>query len=238
MKAFLLAAGNGTRLRPLTEWIPKCLVPIRGVPLLQIWLEVCRRAGITEVLVNVHAHADSVRKWLMQADPGMPVHVIEESVLLGSAGTLLANQDWVAKESSFWVIYADVLTNADLMKMRDFHANHSSLVTMGTYRVENPTRCGIVTFDEEKLVRSFEEKPSRPKSNWAFSGLMIARPSMLAAIPQDIPSDLGFHVFPRLLGQISVYPIDEYLIDVGTTESYEVAQLTWPGLQEGQFNGH
>jgi mannose-1-phosphate guanylyltransferase len=231
MKAFLLAAGHGTRLRPLTDAIPKCLVPIRGVPLLEIWLEVCRRAGITQVLVNLHAHADAVRDMLLQSDNGIHVRLIEEPTLLGSAGTLLANRAWVASEPSFWVLYADVLTNADLRKMVAFHGGHSGIVTMGAYQVDDPGRCGIVTFDADQVVRGFEEKPAHPQSNWAFSGLMIARPAMLEAIPQRVPADLGFDVFPRLLGRMSVYPISDYLLDIGTLETYQQAQATWPGFQ-------
>src|SRR5438309_1261618 len=121
MKAFLLAAGHGTRLRPLTDNIPKCLVSIQGIPMLDIWLEVCRRAGIKEVLVNVHAHVDAVREALSQQKNGLKVHISEEAILLGSAGTLLANRQWVAGEAYFWVLYADVLTNANLSPMIALH---------------------------------------------------------------------------------------------------------------------
>src|SRR5208282_2296036 len=71
MKAFLLAAGHGTRLRPLTDTIPKCLVPIRGISMLEIWLELCRRAGIRELFINLHAHADMVRTALASRDVGI-----------------------------------------------------------------------------------------------------------------------------------------------------------------------
>ena len=103
MKAFLLAAGHGTRLRPLTDTIPKCLVPIRGVAILDIWLEVCRRAGVHELFINLHAHADAVRTALASKEVGIKVHLSEEQVLLGSAGTLAANREWVAAEPEFWV---------------------------------------------------------------------------------------------------------------------------------------
>lgn len=230
MKAFLLAAGNGTRLRPLTEEIPKCLVPIQGVPLLEIWLEVCRRSGINQVLINLHAHADAVRKVLQRGSKGVQVRLVEEPILLGSAGTLLANRDWVANEPSFWVLYADVLTNADLDEMLTFHAGHSGIVTLGAYKVNDPARCGVVTFDAHQVVRGFEEKPAHPQSNWAFSGLLIARPAMLDAIPEQAPADLGFDVLPRLVGRMSVYPISNYLLDIGTIETYRLAQTTWPGF--------
>src|SRR5690349_7850655 len=117
MKAFILAAGHGTRLRPMTNNIPKCLVPIRGTPMLEIWLEICFRAGIDEVFLNLHAHADVARSAVNRFKQGPKVVLSEEQTLLGSAGTLRENRDWVSEEEQFWVFYGDVLTNLDLQKM-------------------------------------------------------------------------------------------------------------------------
>lgn len=230
MKAFLLAAGHGTRLRPLTDTVPKCLVPIRGVPMLKIWLEVCRRAGIDEVLINLHAHTAVVRDALNQYRDGPKVRVSEEPALLGSAGTLLANREWVDSESCFWVLYADVLTNANLTRMIHFHEGGRSAATIGLYQVKDPSSCGIVSFDDQFVVQEFVEKPANPKSNWAFSGLMIATPELLDAIPQQSHVDLGFDVLPRLAGRMLAYPIEDYLLDIGTMENYRTAQTTWPGF--------
>jgi mannose-1-phosphate guanylyltransferase len=230
MKAFLLAAGHGTRLRPLTDRIPKCLVPIRGVSMLDIWLEVCRRAGISELFVNLHAHAGTVRTALASRDLPLKVHLSEEQVLLGSAGTLLANRDWVASEAEFWVFYADVLTNVDLLPMLALHRKLRPAATLGLYQVSEPKRCGIVLFDENNVVREFVEKPAQPKSNWAFSGIMLATPDLINAIPQESPADLGFHVLPKLVNRMLAYPISDYLVDIGTMERYESAQISWPGL--------
>ena len=231
MKAFLLAAGHGTRLRPLTDRIPKCLVPICGVPLLDIWLEVCRLADIDEVLINLHAHADVVREAVREKETGVIVHLTEETTLLGSAGTLLANRNWVAGESRFWVLYGDVLTSANLGKMVNFHDHRQPIATIGLCQVDDPSRCGVVSFDSDFVVREFVEKPSHPTSNWVFSGLMIATPELLKNIPEQIPVDLGFDVLPRLVGQMRAYPITDYLLDIGTMENYQAAQNNWPGLQ-------
>ena len=230
MKAFLLAAGQGTRLRPITDTVPKCLVPIRGVPMLQVWMEICRDTGIDEVMVNLHTHADVVRSWLKNNRNGVRVRLAEESTLLGSAGTVLANRDWLAGESRFWIFYADVLTNANLIRMMEFHLARQPAATLGLYQVPDPSRCGIVSFDEQMVIREFVEKPAQPKSRWAFSGVMIGTPELLNQISSNYPVDLGFHVLPRLVGQMLAYPISDYLLDIGTLENYQAAQTSWPGL--------
>jgi mannose-1-phosphate guanylyltransferase len=234
MKAFLLAGGLGTRLRPLTDSTPKCLLPIRGTPLLQIWFALCREYGIGEVLVNVHSHGTAVREFVERYKDGLKVHLFEERELLGSAGTLLANRDWVNQENAFWVFYADVLTTTDLERMLAFHKNCGQMATIGVYEVANPSRCGIVRVDRRGIVRDFVEKPKVPFSNLAFSGLMVATPALLDVIPKTTPVDLGFHVLPGLTGRMAAYRIPDCLIDIGTLETYRFAQEFWPGLSQSQ----
>jgi mannose-1-phosphate guanylyltransferase len=229
LKAFLLAAGHGTRLRPLTDKTPKCLLPIRGVPMLQIWLETCSHFGIDEVLVNIHAHAGAVHEFLRRHPQGSKVRVVEEKELLGSAGTLLKNRDWVASEDFFWVFYADVLNQVDFSAMLGMHQARRPAATIGAYRVPDPRRCGILDVVEDGTVVDFVEKPFRPSGNLAFSGLLLGTQSLLDAIPLKQPADLGFDVLPRLVGKMLAFPISTYLLDIGTMENYEIAQSTWPG---------
>lgn len=230
MKAFILAAGKGERLRPLTDAIPKCLVSIQDVPILEVWLELCRRHHIDEVLVNTHCHADAVKSYLDNHSDDIRVHITEEKTLLGSAGTLLANRKWIEAERDFWVFYGDVLTNANITRMLEFHRRGSQMATMGVYSVTNPQQCGIVTVDQELVVRTFTEKPLNPTSDLAFSGILVTTPEVLDVIPHRMPADLGFHVLPKLVGRMRAYSISEYLVDVGTPASHQYAQLTWPGL--------
>jgi mannose-1-phosphate guanylyltransferase len=231
MKAFLLAAGHGTRLRPITDNIPKCLVPIQGTPMLAIWLRLCKKLGIIELLINLHAHADAVRTFLHQFGEGdVRVQVVEEKELLGSAGTLRANRSWVEGEELFWVFYADVLHCADLPAMLRMHRQRGLAATLGVYEVPDPSRCGIVTTNAEGVIEDFVEKPAYATSKLAFSGLMIGTRTVLDAIPESVPTDIGFHVLPKLIGQMQAFPIRDYLIDIGTLENYQHAQATWPGL--------
>ena len=168
MKAFLLAAGNGTRLRPLTDSVPKCLLPIQGVPLLEIWLNNCRAAGITDVLVNAHAHAEAIRQFAAEEKTGVRVRIVEEPQLLGSAGTLAENREFIAGEEAFFILYGDVLTNIDLSRMLAFHKQKHLAATLGIYQVPDPSRCGIVTLDENAVVQEFVEKPRGPPAIGRF----------------------------------------------------------------------
>lgn len=233
MKAFLLAAGAGSRLRPITDTMPKCLVPIQGVPMLSIWLQTCKYFGIEEVLINLHAHAAAVCEFLQRNTDGPRVRVVVEEQLLGSAGTLRANREWIISDEFFWVFYADVLNRADLEGMMQAHRTRKPAATLGVYEVPDPRRCGIVTASDDGVIEQFVEKPEHPVSNLAFSGLMIGTPEVLDVIPAATPADIGFHVLPKLTGRMIAYPIRDYLLDIGTLENYEKAQATWPGLRTG-----
>jgi mannose-1-phosphate guanylyltransferase len=233
MKAFLLAGGHGTRLRPLTDHTPKCLLPIQGTPMLQIWFEICQRYGIEEILINLHSHGKTVRKFIEGSENAPKVHLFEEETLLGSAGTIRANREWIGADS-FWVFYADVLTTANLDQMMSFHKSMGQIVTIGVYEVPDPSRCGIVQTDQNGIARDFVEKPKVPIGNLAFSGLMLANPELLDVIPDECPVDLGFHVLPRMIHRMAAYRIPDFLMDIGTLETYQAAQTAWPGIRHFQ----
>ena len=237
MKAFLLAGGLGTRLRPLTDSTAKCLLPVQGTPMLQIWFDICRQYGIDEVLINVHSHGDAVRKFIHEQKDGLRMRLFEETELLGSAGTVRANQEWVSKERSFWVFYADVLTTTNLNRMLAFHDSRAQIATIGVYEVPDPSRCGVVQVDERGVVIDFVEKPKTPAGNLAFSGLLLATPALLNYIPEIVPVDLGFHVLPRIVGRMAAYQISDFIVDIGTLETYRAAQNTWPGRSQSQTQG-
>ncbi|MCU1302729.1 MAG: Nucleotidyl transferase [Candidatus Sulfotelmatobacter sp.] len=231
MKAFLLAGGHGTRLRPLTDSVPKCLVPIRGKPLLDIWLDLCAQSGIKEVLINLHAHAQSIEEHLKRSNSPVTVRIVHEEKLLGSAGTIAANRGWIGSDPAFFILYSDVLTNMNLRRMSEFHSRHEDIASLGLYQVSNPSHCGVAITDHSGVIVDFEEKPLNPRSDWVFTGLMVAGPRLFDLIPSIIPADLGFHVLPRLLGKMRGYPVSDYLLDIGNMPNYEKAQHTWPGAE-------
>jgi len=230
MKAFILAAGKGERLRPLTDTIPKCLLSIQGVPILGIWLELCRRHGIDEILVNTHSHADSVKAYLHPNRQDVRLRIAEEETLLGSAGTVLTNRFWIGSDREFWIFYGDVLTNTNLLAMFEFHRRSNQVVTLGVKRVADPRQCGIVTVDRAGVIQEFVEKPANPSSDLAFSGVLLATSAIFDVIPRRTPADIGFDVLPKLVGRMAAYSISDYLVDIGTPASYRYAQDTWPGF--------
>jgi mannose-1-phosphate guanylyltransferase len=229
MRAVLLCAGEGTRLRPLTDTLPKCLVPIAGVPLLRIWLDLCAAHQIDKVLVNVHSHADQLERFIQEYKGPVSVVIAREDTLLGSAGTLLKNREWIEQDDMFAVLYGDVLTNIDLSRMADFHLHHHFAATLGVYQVPNPSECGIVEIDAKNVITGFIEKPAKPSGNLAFTGIMIANSTILELLPTMYPADIGFHLLPRLTGCSIAYPVDAFLMDIGTQAKYALAQHTWPG---------
>ena len=162
------------------------------------------------------------------------VRVFYEEALLGSGGTLWANREWVDDGEPFFVLYGDNLTNVDLGKMWEFHGSHGLPFTLGVFKAENPSACGIAEVDGDGVVTGFVEKPGEPKSDLAAAGVYVADWRIFDFFPEDagsrMPLDLGFDVIPRLVGRMKAYVIDEFLMDIGTADSYEKAQEIYPQI--------
>jgi mannose-1-phosphate guanylyltransferase len=225
MKAFLLAAGRGTRLAELTRRTPKCLLPIGGRPLLDYWFDALEAARVEEVLVNLHHHPEQVQAYLNARATSIRIRTLREPGLLGSAGTIRTAWDFVADERDFFIVYADNFARVDLGRLARFHEEHGSpVLTLVAYPTDEPQRCGIVELDEQHRVVSFEEKPQHPRTNLANAGLHVASHALYNYLPENVPADLGFHVLPKLIGRMAGYVTDEYIQDIGTPETYARAQ--------------
>jgi mannose-1-phosphate guanylyltransferase len=226
MKAIILAGGLGTRLRPITDTLPKCLVPIDGVPLLELWLRQCEQAGLAAALVNTHYLAGQVDAFAASRR-GIPITLTYEPVLLGSAGTISANWSFVEGDESFVVIYADNLTTFPLPELIAFHGTHSRIASMALFRSPNPSACGVVEMDSTGLVTGFWEKPAQPRSNLVNAGLYVFRRQVREYLPTAFPADVGHSLMPALVGQSMGLPISEYFVDIGTLENYYSAQVDY-----------
>jgi mannose-1-phosphate guanylyltransferase len=229
MKAFLLAGGLGTRLRPITDATPKCLVEVGGRPLLDIWLDAFAKAGIQEVLVNTHHLAHLVTAHVAERMSPPLVRLVHEPALLGSAGTLLANRDFVADDDMFLAVNADNLTDFDLGVLVDAHRANATIATLTVFRTPRPSECGIVEVTDGRVV-GFAEKPADPPSDLANAGIYAFHPRVLDEIPEPLPRDIGFDLLPRLVGRARALALDDaYFLDIGTLAALEQARGDWEG---------
>ena len=231
MKAFLLAAGVGSRLRPITDTTPKCMLAIGGQPLLDIWLDAFDRAGVDEVLVNLHHLPDVVRNHLQaRAGSRQPpaVRTVFEPELLGSAGTLAANRAWVGGEEMFLACYADNLTDFDLRSLAETHQACGAIATLTVFHSERPSAGGVVELDAAGTVVGFTEKPGQPVSDLVNAGMYAFHPRVLDEIGGPPPRDIGYDLLPRLVGRAKAMPVEGYFRDVGTVDAYRRAQQEWP----------
>jgi mannose-1-phosphate guanylyltransferase len=227
MKAFLLAAGPGSRLRPLTDHTPKCLLPIGGTPLLDLWLDALHGAGVDEVLINLHHLPDLVVQHV-QARHGPPAILTAlEPDLLGSAGTLRHHRSWVQDEEFFLAVNADNLTDFDLRSLVEFHRSGHADATLTVFRAEHPSRCGVVDVDPSGLVTGFTEKPTEPTSNLANAGMYAFSPTVLLDIEPTPPRDIGYDLLHRLVGRARALPVEGYFCDIGTPRAYQQAVRDW-----------
>jgi mannose-1-phosphate guanylyltransferase len=227
VKAFLLAGGLGERLRPLTLTRPKCLVPINGTPLIEIWLDLCALHGITDVLLNVSQHPALVRDYLDRRSGPPRVELLIESAPRGTAGTVREARAFVEDGEDFWILYSDTLTDANLSAMAAAHQKNDGVLTMGLFHAPVPTAVGIVDLASDGRIVAFTEKPEMPMSDLANAGICLARTELLARIPQGPLVDFGHHVFPGLIGRMFGHVIDGYVLDIGTPTALAAAETTW-----------
>jgi mannose-1-phosphate guanylyltransferase len=214
-------------LRPITDTIPKCMIPIGDRTLLDIWLDALDEVGVEQVLVNIHHLAPVVRAHVLARGGPPEVVLFEEPELLGSAGTLLANRAFVAGEEMFLAINADNLTDFDLGVLVDAHRRGGALATIAVFAAPRPSECGIVEVDDGRIV-SYVEKPEHPVGNLANAGMYAFSPGVLDLIDATPPCDIGFHLLPQLVDRGRAVSIGgSRLIDIGTPAALELARTEW-----------
>jgi mannose-1-phosphate guanylyltransferase len=239
-RALVLAAGEGTRLRPITLNTPKAMVPVDGQPLLAHILAWLARHSIREVAINLHHFPEAITDFFGDGSAtGMRITYSYESELLGTAGAARRLEGYL-RDGPFLVVYGDVLTDLDLGALLEFHheravAQPGTVATLALYRVPNPTEVGLVGLDGNGRITRFLEKPGRDEvfTDLANAGVLVAEPSVLDQIPDREFSDFGMHVLPKLLAAgapLYGWPIPDstYLLDIGSSEKYLQAQREWP----------
>jgi mannose-1-phosphate guanylyltransferase len=231
LRALLLAAGLGTRLRPITDKIPKCLVPVHGRPLLSYWFDMLFTDGVESALVNTHYHAGAVNAFVAESPWCDRVELVYEKQLLGTGGTVLRNREWFAREA-FMVVHADNLSRFPVREFIAAHRNRPAVaaMTMMTFDTDAPQTCGIVELDTHGLVQRFHEKVANPPGTRANGAVYIIEPEIVDFIG-DLGRefvDLSNDVIPHFLGRIATYHNTGYHRDIGTVESLRKAEAGFP----------
>jgi len=230
MRVILLAAGFGTRLRPLTNSLPKCLVPINGVPLLQIWLDKLFNFGIHEVLINTHYLSEKVEDFIDNSKYRGKVVLSHENLLLGTAGTLFNNIAFI-KNDPVMVIHADNLSKFNVSDFISAHENRPACcnMTMMIFKTDDPKSCGIVELDQLGVVVNFHEKILRPPSNLANAAVYILESALVRECQSIVPkiTDISTEIIPGNLGKIFTYLNSQYHRDIGNLESLRMANIEY-----------
>ncbi len=229
MRALILAAGEGRRLRPLTLDRPKPMLVVGERPLIEQIVLLLKKHGITEIAINLHYKPKAIVSHLGTGERfGVRIQYSFEQRLLGSAGAA-RRLDWFLANGTFVVFYGDLYTDLNLSRLIAAHKRSDGWITMALYEVDDPTACGIVKLDGHGRVIRFVEKP-RPEqvfSRLANAGVLVVEPRVLELIPPERPYDFGHDLFPQMLAAdlpIYGYRIDSMLIDIGTPENYRRAQ--------------
>jgi mannose-1-phosphate guanylyltransferase/mannose-1-phosphate guanylyltransferase/phosphomannomutase len=225
MKAMLLAAGLGTRLRPLTYELPKPMVPVLGRPVMEHILRLLAKHGFDDVVANLHYFPDLIRgRFGDGSDYGVRLVYSYEAELLGTAGGVRNVRDHFGDET-FLIISGDALTDIDLGALWAAHKEQGGIATLALKRVEDTSQFGVVIVGEDDRIQGFQEKPDPAEalSNLGNCGIYVFEPEIFDYFPDTEFVDWAMDVFPTLLAQdVSFYghEFPDYWNDVGSLEEY------------------
>lgn len=234
MKAIILAAGFGERLKPLTNNIPKPLLPVLGKPLIQHNIEWLRENGIKEIAINLHYMPDKIIDFLGDGSRfGVRIKYSLEDKILGTAGGVKRLEGFV--KNTFLVCYGDNITNLNIRKFVDFHKRKKGIASICLHEIKkNELKdASIVNLSKDNRILSFVEKPSKAvskklikkKNNYSNAGIYILEPEIFDFIEKNKFSDFAKDIFPRLLKEdkkIYGYPLEDcFWAELGTIKKYK-----------------
>src|SRR5688572_15740341 len=224
-----MAGGQGTRLRPLTSNLPKPMLPMVNLPIMEHILNLLRGHGITETVATVQFLGSAIRSYFGNGeDLGMELTYATEETPLGTAGSI-KNAEEELRDDRFLVVSGDALTDIDLGKLLDFHQSKGGVATLCLKSVPNPLEFGIVITREDGSIERFLEKPNWGQvfSDTINTGIYVLEPEVFDFIPDDTVFDFSEDLFPLLLDKglpMFGYVADGYWCDVGNIDTYMQAQ--------------
>lgn len=214
----------GTRLRPLTNHLPKPMVPVMGIPLLERNIRELKRCGVTEIVVSTCYQAECIEQhFAPDCKSGMEIRCICEEKPLGTGGAIKNCQKFF--DDTFLVFNSDILCNIDLKSLVAFHHKKSADVTIAAIEVKDTSNYGVIEYSPDDTIVSFTEKPKpgEEKSHFINAGIYVFEPRVLDLIPPEKPVSVERDTFPLLLKsgyRMAVYRGDGYWIDIGTPQKY------------------
>lgn len=225
-KAMVLAAGLGTRLRPLTDSISKPMAPIVNKPVMEHIIELLKSHGFEDIVCNLHWYAETIKdhfgdgsKW------GVNISYSYEEELLGTAGGVKKVEGFF-EGGTFLIMSGDALTDIDLSKVLEYHKAKGGIGTLALTKVEDTSQFGVVILDDDQRITGFQEKPltGEAKSKLANSGIYVFEPEVFDHMPEGKFYDFGKNLFPKLLNEDIPYfgfKHEQYWNDVGSLDEYQ-----------------
>jgi len=226
MQAVILAAGRGTRLQPLTDTIPKAMVPINGRPQLEILVEQLKTVGVSDILIIVHYLKEKIMDYFGDGSKfGVKIQYAEQKEMKGTANAVSYAESFV-KDKKFFLIFCDSLFETDLLERL---LKHKSDGVFTCREVENPGRFGVLMVDGKKVIK-FVEKPEVPPSNLASFSVFIMPREIFDACKKVEPKQKGEYWLTDAIqilidkGVVFEFEISKYILDIGTHEQLAEAQ--------------
>lgn len=231
MRALILVGGYGTRLRPLTLSRPKPLVEFGNKPILLHQVEALVKVGVTEVILAVSYRAEQMEQELAEEAKKLGVKMIfsHETEPLGTAGPIaLAREHLKKSDKPFFVLNSDIICDFPFKKLIEFHKAHGKEGTIVVTRVEEPSKYGVVVFNEKKCIQSFVEKPQEFISNKINAGLYIFNPSIIDRIELK-PTSIEKEVFPHMAADKALYAfeLEGFWMDVGQPKDFLIGMCLY-----------
>ena len=229
-RAYIMAAGLGTRLYPLTGLTSKPMVPILNRPVMEHLLNLLRRHGIREAAANLHYHPDKIRAYFADGSAfGVDLRYNLERQLLGTAGGASAFREFLG-DGAFVVLSGDGLTDIDLTAFVAAHRRSGGIATLAVKRVDDPSLYGVVVHDASGRITGFQEKPAAADalSDLCNCGIYAFEPAIFEHVPADVFVDWAKDVFPALLAAdipFHCWPLESYWNDVGNIEQYRLGNF-------------
>lgn len=223
MKAIIMAGGKGERLRPLTDKMPKPMLPMVNKPIIEYIIELLKKSDITDIAVTLGYKSEKIISALGDGGRyGVRLNYFLETQPMGTAGGVKNCSSFINED--FVVVSGDAFTSVDLSEMIRFHFKKGGLGTICVKEVDDVSGFGVVTFGPDGRITDFVEKPESSTEKHVNTGIYVFKPDILNMIPCGF-YDFGRNLFPKIKDSLYAYETREYWNDIGTLKNYYKTNL-------------